>query len=462
MRALKRTKFHVYSLRRRLLIIATLLLLLFLGIMGTALNRAFEKNVLSNAEDNLRNQILLLIANIEVIDGQVLVPETLPEPRLGQMDSSLFAQVSVPGQGVVWQSPSLLDQRLPEISSGLGEFSFHEKFDWPNHAEAYATSLGVEWETEQGDFPFVVQVAEYCGVYAKRLSRYQRQIGLWLLVFGGALITLLLALLGWALKPLRRVTKQVAEIEEGNRQRFDEDYPLEVSRLTKNLNQLLNFDEQRITRQKEVLGNLAHSLKTPIAVLSGLRYSSETKDEANAQIAAMQTIIDYQLQSASTVGRRRFVKPIEISATTQQIINTLQKLHVDKGIECKLIMKPETLFYGDEGDWMELAGNLLDNAFKWTRSTIEVSVENIQLDDQESHRQGLKLIVEDDGVGIADELKQTIAKRGVRLDSQTPGHGLGLHIVKGIVEAYDGELVVDDAERASSGSTGTRFCVSLY
>jgi len=430
--------------------------------MGVALNRAFERSVLSNAEDNLRNQILLLIANIDVIDGQVLVPDALPEPRLGQMDSSLFAQVAVVGKGIVWQSSSLLDQSLPELPHGLGEFTFHEKFDWPNQAASYATSLGVEWETEQGDLPFVVQVVEHSGAYTKRLNRYQRQVGLWLLVFGGALITLLLALLGWALKPLHRVTKQVAEIEDGSRQRFDEDYPLEVSRLTKNLNQLLNFDEQRIIRQKEVLGNLAHSLKTPIAVLSGLRYSSETKDEANTQIAAMQTIIDYQLQSASTVGRRRFAKPIEIGMKTQQIIDTLQKLHVDKNIRCELTVKPNTFFYGDEGDWMELAGNLLDNAFKWTSSRVRVIVENIQLEDQESRRQGLRLVVEDDGVGIDDVLKKTIAQRGVRLDSQTPGHGLGLHIVKGIVEAYNGKFLVDDADKSSSFKSGTRFSVYLY
>lgn len=450
----------MYSLRRRLLIIATLLLLLFLGTMGVALNRAFEKSVLSNAEDNLRNQILLLIANIEVIDDAVLVPDALPEPRLAQMDSSLFAQVSVEGKGVVWRSPSLLDQQLPELSNGLGRFTFHESFDWPNRLPSYATSLGVEWETEHGDFPFTVQVAEYSRAYTKRLARYQRQVGLWLLVFGGALITLLLALLGWALKPLHRVTQQVGEIEEGNRQRFDEDYPIEVSRLTQNLNQLLNFDEQRIARQKEVLGNLAHSLKTPIAVLSGLQYSPETKDEANRQIGAMQTIIDYQLQSASTIGRRRFAKPLKIHAQTEQIIATLKKLHVEKNIECELLMSPSTVFYGDEGDWMELAGNLLDNAFKWAHSKVNITVQNFQLEDKESHRQGLKLVVDDNGAGIDDALKKVIAQRGVRLDSQTPGHGLGLHIVKGIVEAYNGEFKISDSE-VNESKSGTRFSVRL-
>ena len=451
----------MYSLRRRLLVIATLLLLLFLGIMGVALNRAFERSVLSNAEDNLRNQVLLLIANIEVINGKVEVLDILPEPRLGQIDSSLFAQVSVKDLGVVWRSASLLDQEMPQLSNGLGEFSFYDRFDWPQHASSYVTSLGVAWETEQGDFPFTVQVAEHSAVYTNRLSRYQRQVGLWLLVFGGALIGLLLTLLSWALKPLHKVTQQVAEIEEGDRQRFDEDYPMEVNRLTRNLNQLLSFDEQRITRQKEVLGNLAHSLKTPIAVLSGLQYSADTDEDARRQIAAMQTIIDYQLQSASTVGRMRFAKPIKIQAKTEQIVNTLQKLYLEKGIKCQLLISDETVFYGDQGDWTELCGNLLDNAFKWTSSKVVVSVKNSPLEDSESHRQALTLIVVDDGAGIDDNLKQIISQRGVRLDSQTPGHGLGLDIVKGIVDAYNGELLIEDASVSSMTERGSRFTINL-
>lgn len=433
------------------------MLLLFLGIMGVTLNRAFERSVLSNAEDNLRNQVLLLIANIDVIDGRIVVPSILPEPRLGQMESSLFAQVSVEDEKVVWRSPSLLDQQLPVLSSDLGQFTFFEKLDWPNQSPSYAMSLGIEWETEQGDFPFTIQVAEHSTAYLKRLYRYQRQVGLWLIVFGGALIALLLSLLGWALKPLLRVTQQVGEIEEGRRQRFDEDYPLEVSRLTKNLNQLLNFDEQRVTRQKEVLGNLAHSLKTPIAVMRGLAYSDDIEGDAERQLTVMQTIIDYQLQSASTIGRRRFAKPIQVYPLTTQIVNTLRKLHAEKNIECTLTMDANTVFYGDEGDWMEICGNLLDNAFKWTQSKIIITVENNQLADEASHRQALSLLVQDDGAGIDDALKETISQRGVRLDSQTPGHGLGLHIVKGIVDAYDGDFVIQDVE----GSSGTRFKVQL-
>jgi len=447
--------------------------------MTFALNRAFEDSVLSNAEDNLRNQILLLIANIDIIDGELFVPNALPEPRFAQMDSSLFAQISAPqankivnpppslleskgsnSPSVLWRSPSLLDLELPHLSSPTGVFGFNRQLQWSEQPASFATSLTLEWETGNGVIPLTVSVAEHSSNYTKRLNRYQRQVGIGLLLLGGLLIALLLTSLGWALKPLQRVTRQVAQIEAGDRERFDEDYPIEVSRLTQNLNQLLNFDEQRISRQKEVLGNLAHSLKTPIAVLKGLKYSQDVSSDAQRQLETMQSIIDYQLQSASTVGRRRFAKPIEVGQITGQIVNTLQKLHVDKNIHCEVDIAKGALFYGDQGDWMELCGNLLDNAFKWTSNKVRVNVRNIsvsELKKSSSTRQALELIVEDNGVGIDDALKATIAQRGVRLDSQTPGHGLGLHIVKGIVEAYDGELLITDP----ADHIGTRFTVVL-
>lgn len=451
----------MYSLRRRLLISAALLLLFFLSAMALGLNNAFKQSVLSNAEDSLRNEILLLISNIDVIEGKVVAPDVLSEPRLSQMDSNLFAQIVGDNQQIIWRSPSLLDQGLPLLGPRLGEFVFYDSVDWQDQPAIYSMTLGVEWETEQGDIPFTVQVSEHALAYTKRLARYQQTFGLWLVILGIVLLALLLLLLNWALKPLSRVALQVNEIEAGQRQRFDEDYPQEVNRLTVNLNQLLQFDEQRINRQKEVLGNLAHSLKTPIAVLKGLDWRNNQEDssnqkEANEQLATMQNIIDYQLQSASTIGRRHFNKPIKVRPMTDQIVNSLNKLHKEKMLTVSLECDDDVVFYGDQGDWMELAGNLLDNAFKWTNSHVVARVKNITISDSVSNRASIELVVEDNGSGIESELKQQILQRGVRLDSQTPGHGLGMHIVKGIIDAYNGRILIDDAQ-----PSGVRFTITL-
>lgn len=435
--------------------------------MGVGLHNAFKRSVLSSAEDALRNQVLLLISAVDVIEGKVVMPSILSEPRLQQPDSDLFAQIMISNTGealagesslIVWKSKSLLEQNLPMQSSALGDFKFFPSRQWQD-SSVNITTLAVEWETESGTLPFVVQIAESDRVYNRRLARYQRQVGLWLVFFGGALIVLLLGILGWALKPLERVRTEIGEIEEGRRQRFDEDYPLEVNRLTQNLNQLLSFEEQRIERQKEVLGNLAHSLKTPIAILKGLRYSESVKTDSDEQLMAMQTIIDYQLQSASAVGRRRFAKALDIRESSEQIVRSLEKLHSEKGLTVSFDIDQGVVFFGDQGDWMEVFGNLCDNAFKWAKSKIDIKIEQVDLGAHSSHKKPVRLVVSDDGPGIDEELRELILKRGVRLDSQTPGHGLGMHIVKGIVDAYDGEL---DLGPATQSETGTRFTVILH
>ncbi len=443
------------SLRSRLLISAALLLIFFLGVMGVGLNNAFKQSVLSNAEDALRNQIVLLLSNVDVFDNQLSVVNELLEARLLQADSDLFAQISTPQDGVVWISASSLGLTMPVLLGNLGEFQFYPQFVWPDQPSMVATSLNVEWETEQGDLPFTIQVAEKTIAYDRRLGSYRQQIIIWLAVLGSSLLALLLLLLTWALKPLVRVTHQVAEIEQGTRQRFDENYPDEVSRLTQNLNQLLNVEEQRISQQKEVLGNLAHSLKTPLAVLKGINYSNVNKDDVAHQLDSIQTIIDYQLQSASAVGRRRFAQAIQIEEPTNKILNSLNKLYADKSLSVTVDIQTGLQFFGDEGDWMELCGNLLENAFKWANSEITIKIENKTNADLGS-RKATELTVSDDGPGIDDDRKDSILQRGVRLDSQTPGHGLGLNIVKGIVDAYEGRLSIKNNE-----PSGTIFRVLL-
>ena len=167
----------MYSLRRRLLIFAALLLILFLGVTAIGLNNAFKKSVLSNAQDALQNQVLLLISNVDVIDGKVFVPEVLSEARLSQTDSTLFAQIYNDKNEILWRSQSLLDQELPIQSYRLGAFLFDENLQW--QFPIYSVTFELEWETDEGDVPFVIQVAENSKIYTGRLARYQQTFGIW-------------------------------------------------------------------------------------------------------------------------------------------------------------------------------------------------------------------------------------------------------------------------------------------
>lgn len=424
---------NTYSLRRRLILAASGLLCVFFGLMGFFLYNAFKQSVLDTAQLELKNTVLILASAIDIDSGKIMVPSPLPEPRLNQVDSGLYAQVST--QANEWQSNSLAGDVMTRLDSSVGEYQFFETTDWQDGT--YSMTLDVLWELDETEFPVNFLVAMDNTPYLNRINNYQRNLVLWLFGLGLVLLLLQLALLGWALKPLRRVMQQVSEVEQGKRKLLDKDYPEEVARLTESVNQLIEHEDKRINQHKLVLGNLAHSLKTPLAILRGMTFSNEQSNEVNSQLGAMQEIIDYQLNSASAIERRRFLQAIEVAEMSQQTISTLQKLYTDKPIHLTQTIDQGALFYGEKGDWMEVLGNLLDNAYKWARHDITVSIRNV------SDRK-LELIVSDDGPGITEEAKEKVMQRGMRLDSQTSGHGLGLDIVRNIVDAYQGSYEITD------------------
>ncbi len=445
------------SLRSRFILLGSLLVLVLLSVVNIGITRAFHDSVMQNAQSSLRNQVFLLLSTMDVVDGQIQMPSQMPDPRLSQLNSDLYAQIRDSSGASIWRSASLLDDEIVSVDSPSNEMSFRADARLSSAQAVYATDLRVEWETEQGLYPFSIYVAELQTGYRERLAEYNAQA--WTLLAAlGALILLALGLLFyWFLRPLNRIAVEISQVESGARRSFNEDYPVELNQLTHNLNLLLENEDRRIERHKEVLGNLAHSLKTPISILNGLNADQKDETVFKEQLRQMQSIIDYQLNAASTVGPRRFSRPINVSPITQKIVESLSKLHQDKNLRVSVEIAESVKFYGDEGDWHELLGNLLDNAFKWAEKQVWLSLH--QLDAEPSptaQRVGLRLTVADDGPGMAKDDAERIMQRGVRLDSQTPGHGLGLNIVKGIATAYGAEL-----ELVTHSGEGTEWQLTM-
>jgi two-component system sensor histidine kinase PhoQ len=264
-----------------------------------------------------------------------------------------------------------------------------------------------------------------------------------------AALLALLAALAWGLRPLRTVAAEVRAIESGAQQRLTRDYPKELKHLTDNINALLLHEHAQQVRYKNALGDLAHSLKTPLAVLRGIGDSvGEQSPTLNEQIDRMDNIVQYQLQRAATTGRSALTTPIPLRPTLERLLTTLHKVYRDKGVTVELALQEAVAFRGDEGDLMELLGNLLDNAFKWAAGTVRISAH--------ASRSVLELCVEDDGPGIEDAQAAQVLQRGVRLDENTPGHGIGLPMVRDIVEAYEGRLTIKRSDRG-----GARIAIFL-
>lgn len=431
------------SLNARIILAASIVLAIFLALTGIALDQAFRDSARTAREERLQGQLYLLIGEAEVdAAGRLDMPERLPEPRLGQPGSGLYATI-IDGRGKVrWHSHSALNVELPvetTLAAGKSQFS---RLTNANGSEYFVYRMGVSWSEGRKKFSFTFSIVEDLAAFHAQLARYRRSLWGWL---GAMAVLLLLAqtlLLRWGLNPLRRVTAEIRAIEEGQQAQIGGNYPREISALTDNLNTLLQRERAQQQRYRDALGNLAHSLKTPLAIMRGaLSEHARGAFPETASLAAtvaeesekMQHIVDYQLQRAATMGPSSpLAATLEIRPVAERIIASLDKVYRDKAIRAEIHADQTAGFRGDQGDLLELLGNLLDNAYKWSATQVKFSAG--------TEAGNLILTVEDDGPGIPPEEVEHILQRGARADQSTPGQGIGLAVAASIVQAYGGKI----------------------
>lgn len=432
------------SLNTRLLLASSVILAAFLGITGLVLDRAFRASADTALRDRLQGYVYALLAASDLdAHGKLRLPAELPDPRFSLIGSGLYAEVVNSSGQPVWRSKSLLGLSIPFAKVPLvGEREFvllAVDRDLPLLSLAFTVS----WEeNNNGDRRYTYRVAENLVSFNAEVSRFRHSLWGWLA--GAAFLLLLVqgAILRWSLAPLRRVADDVRAIEAGIAQRLNGDYPRELRNLTDNLNGLLTSADSHLKRYRDSLGNLAHSLKTPLAVLRGA-VDGETNDAAlraiaREQLTGMTQLIEYQLQRAAAAGRTPLAAPVEIKPIAERIVLALTKVYADKGVHVAFAMDATVAFHGDAGDLTEMLGNLLDNAFKWCRRQVRVAAQITQAPG--AGQAWLEINVADDGPGIADDLKARVLLRGARADENTPGHGLGLAMVQDTVALYHGTL----------------------
>jgi two-component system sensor histidine kinase PhoQ len=439
----------VNSLSARFGLSAALVLLIFVLLTAAALERAFQDSARSAVRERLLGQLYLLMSVVEVNDrGQLQLPGSLPEPRLELPDSGLYALIRGEDTRAGWRSASALGLDLPLPPPEAGER--FDRFQVTDQAY-FVARLGVDWEAGGSSFPLEFAVAEDTAAFQARIAGYRQSLWGWLAAMGVLLLAAQLLVLRWGLGPLRTVATEIEAVEAGRQERLQLDYPRELRPLTERLNALLRHERAQQARYKDALGDLAHSLKTPLAVL---RAASEEPGESglraalDEQIGRMDHIVQYQLQRAAASGRSVLSAPVPIARTVERIARSMRVAYRDKAVELRTEADTELCFRGNEGDLMELLGNLLDNAYKWSRGTVVVGAETSD--------RILTISVEDDGPGIAPEQAEALLQRGARMDESVPGHGIGLAMVRAIVEAYEGTLAI---ERSALG--GARMTLRI-
>lgn len=415
------------SIRSRLLAGAAVVLLAFMAVAGWAVQRAHADSVRSAHYARLQSTVYLLLAGAELgPDGALQMPPSLTEPRLSLPGSGLYAQVTNVSRREEWRSPSSVGQSLPFPAAGpVGEWRFEEQ------GRFLVAAYTVRWSVGSLDAPLALAVLEDKRDFNREIGTFTRTLSLWL---GGASLLLLAAqtlLLAWGLQPLRHVTQEIRRIEDGEQPEVQGRYPAEIATLTENINALIRQERLRQARYREALSFLAHSLKTPLAVLRTARGDTERLPQlVDEQVARMDDIVQHQLARAASGTGPLFVAPLKLRDVLERIRASLLKVYADKGLAIELDCGADPAWRIGEGDAFELFGNLMDNASKWSRGQVRVSVA----------REGAELHarIEDDGPGFSDT--ESVLQLHVRGDEKVPGHGVGLAVVSELVAAHRGEL----------------------
>jgi len=412
-------------------------LVVALGLVGLAVDAANERVAVAALRDRMETTVYAVLAAMEVdADGRFTVEEDFADPRLLQPGSGLAAEVR--GASERWRSPSALGRQWPDlapVSAGQAVFGGP-----PGTGGYYVFRYGIGWQRDDGAImPFTLSVLVDAAEISRQTSAFRQGLWISLLLAAAILVIAQGVILLWVFRPLGKVAHDVERIESGQAERLADDYPRELEPLARNVNRLLATEKSNQERIRNALDSLAHSLKTPLAVIrAGLpRGEGGAGDALHDAVDEMQHLVATRLERAGHSARRTLAAPVGVRDPVRRIVRSLQKVHSHKMIDVTVTLDEDLRFCGEERDLLELSGNLLDNAFKYGATRVRVSGRSIRA---AGARPGLVLVVEDDGPGIAAGQRERLLQRGVRGDERVEGHGLGLAIVRELVDAYGGTL----------------------
>jgi len=431
------------SLSFRLLVSAGVVLASFFILVAIVLEQGYRESAEQTLRENLKIQVYSLLSAAELTRaGQIKMPKELREPRFSNPGSGLYAWIQPVDGDVVWFSPSAIGlnaSSAPEMESGKFVFLLDEQ-------GRYVLHYKVIWENHRGkEQEYIFSAAEESLFVAKQVDRFKTALGSWLLAMGLILILIQFLVLRWGLSPLRLIVRDLEAIERGEKSLLDGSYATELRGLARNLNALISSERAHLERYRNTLADLAHSLKTPLAILRGSIDSPVlNKKTVHDQISRMDEIVEYQLQRAAAKGEKKITGTMDASLGVDKIIASMKKVHADKPIVFDIKKPDKFKIYCEQGDFYEIAGNLIDNACKWCDKKVKVSILNKNQIKQEGF--SFLLQIEDDGPGIPVDHLNDILKRGVRADQNTDGHGIGMAVVNEIIDLLGGQLLGDKSQ----------------
>ena len=451
------------SLAFRQFVASLILLPLMLLASGYGLVQTYKTDLLTAEQDSLKAQTYILLGGAEPDERGLSLPEYFIEPRLNTVNSGLYAFVSNARHRVVWRSRSLslsnieLDTKTPsEIEPGREQFdNFFIKSGPP--AGFFRLRFDTIWNINGEDRLYRFNVVKDRTDYRLRLNTYKREMVALLIVLAIFILVLQFTIMHFGFHPLRKLASRLEQFQSGQTNKLEGSYAAELSPVVNNLNMLLANEKKQRARYKNTLSDLAHSLKTPLSVISVAsdRASAGDKkaidaqmEEIRQQVARMSDIVDHQLRRATMQSSVVQHTEINLTEQTRRLIEVMSKVYREKGVAVNFTAAPYVMIAMEQNDLLEMLGNIIENGFKYCRSRINIECRQ--------DRNDVIIAVGDDGEGIPEAQRDKVLQRGARADTARPGQGIGLSVSVDIISSYNGSLSVD---RSQLG--GALFIIAL-
>lgn len=421
------------SLAVRLFFSATIWIIFTLVSAGLLLSDLNEKTNFAAFDDrlNLLLETLIGASRVDSSDG-ITVVSTIGDPRFFQPYSGWYWQVNN-GTKTLVRSRSMWDQVFTSDKRLIGGRSqFIDSVNQTNERDKFIETKKLHIIERNISFPGIDSPVTFIvsgdtEEYQQNINKFDNTLSVILFILGTGLMIAVFLQVKFGLLPLNKIKASLFKVRNGDEDKLKESYPLEVQPLASEINELLDHNAKIIDRAKTHVGNLAHVLKTPLAVISN---EIKTEDNImNNQVILMKRHIDRYLKKAHLESVGTFSKEkINIINLVKKMISIFKKLYPDVQINLDESVQ-EAFVFGSMDDLEEVIGNIIENACKYGKNKIEVEI-------RISEKNNLQLVISDDGLGLSQEQMNKVFARGFRIDEQKPGTGLGLNIVKDIVETY--------------------------
>jgi two-component system sensor histidine kinase PhoQ len=424
------------SLRLRSIFLAIVLLALFAPFTVVILDEAYTDSLTQAKMSELRLMNLGLLSAFELDGDMPYMPEILYEEQLN-LPGSGYLGVIVFRDEVIWQSASALEYTFspPAIDVAVGNELFLESYTptFEEESQFFVYAFTAEFASSRDFEPVRFYIFNNKALFEAERNTFLSTTWQWIVTLCIALLVFIVIGISLVLLPVRKLIDEISQTSNGNKRELELRYPVEFDSLKESINGLLQTEAAQRARYKNSLGDLAHSLKTPLAVASG---NSNLPTEVKESLQQIDRIIKRQLKRASA-GKSGWQQAIDVLPVLHKLADAMDKVYQDKALTIEFDMDENIQFKGDETDFMELCGNLLDNACKAAQDRIVVSAETSE--------GWLTINVEDDGPGIPDDKKVLLLERGTRLDTYNEGHGIGMALVTDLVSIYEGRMLIKDS-----------------